>query len=115
MDQLSTAVDDLISHFGEFEGRFDDAFILGTCIGDPENTKGRWAFLVDRVEDVVYGSGSNIHGVLATGDTQDIKDEFKKIPNLCGKGIIDFAAGGSHMLALSLDGKVWSWGENDWG
>lgn len=113
MDQISTVVNDLISHFGKFEGRYDDAFILGTTTSSSK--KGRWAFLVDREEDVIYGSGSNANGVLATGDTQDIKDGFKKIPNLCEKGIIAFAVGDRHMLALSLDGHVWSWGRNEYG
>ena len=34
---------------------------------------------------------------------------------LCGKRVVDIAMGGTHCLALTEDGEVYSWGKNEKG
>jgi hypothetical protein len=36
-----------------------------------------------------------------------------RVPGL--RGIVAIAAGGGHSLALASDGRVWAWGDNEWG
>jgi alpha-tubulin suppressor-like RCC1 family protein len=40
--------------------------------------------------------------------------EPKIIKELCYKQIISFANGFYHVMALTSDGKVFSWSQNDW-
>src|SRR5688500_17250213 len=72
----------------------------------------RQALIVTR-EDQVFGIGSNRDGILGIGHSAPLKSP-QLIPNLCDKGIIAFASGFYHVLALSKDGQVWSWGKNNY-
>ena len=37
------------------------------------------------------------------------------VDGLCGKRVVDIAMGGTHCLALTEDGEVYSWGKNEKG
>ena len=39
----------------------------------------------------------------------------KKIEALAGQRVVAVSAGGSHSLAITADGAVWSWGEGRFG
>jgi regulator of chromosome condensation len=53
-------------------------------------------------------------GLGPAANTKEVKRP-RLNPLLKDKGIVDFAAGGMHTLALDLENKVWSWGSNDSG
>ncbi|XP_061938416.1 RCC1 and BTB domain-containing protein 1 isoform X3 [Apis cerana] len=68
--------------------------------------------LVVTKDKMVYAIGSNISGCLGTGDTYNTLYP-RRVEELCGKDIKTFAYGkGPHVLALTEDGKVYSWGHN---
>ena len=70
--------------------------------------------LIVTKDDMVYGIGNNTYGCLGTGDTHSTIYP-KKIEALCGKSVKTFAYGkGPHVLALTEEGKVYSWGYNDY-
>ncbi|XP_060815883.1 uncharacterized protein LOC132907131 [Bombus pascuorum] len=70
--------------------------------------------LIVTKDDMVYGIGNNTYGCLGTGDTHSTIHP-KKIEALCGKGVKTIAYGkGPHVLALTEEGKVYSWGYNDY-
>ncbi|XP_043798332.1 RCC1 and BTB domain-containing protein 1-like isoform X1 [Apis laboriosa] len=72
---------------------------------------GNEALIVTK-DKMVYAVGNNTCGCLGTGDTQSTLYP-KKIEELCGKDIKTFAYGkGPHVLALTEEGKVYSWGQN---
>jgi alpha-tubulin suppressor-like RCC1 family protein len=70
--------------------------------------------LIVTKDDKCYGFGQNEFGVLGLGHDIQVK-ELKIIEELCCKQIISFANGYSHVMALTSDGKVYSWGRNDGG
>src|SRR5687768_12296081 len=91
---------ELICQFGRPTVRYDHAFIV-------KNGDQKFAFLIDKVNDIVYGSGNNNkYGTLATGDEEDIIGEFKRIDNLSGRNIIEFDAGLNHVLAKTKNGEL---------
>src|SRR5688500_10170736 len=102
----------LVCHFGKPINRYDHVFIFNT---DTDAEYASFAYLLDRENDIVYGSGSNHNGVLAIGCMHPIKNRFEKIESLSGMSIIDMDAGKSHVLALTKDGKVLGWGGNNCG
>lgn len=63
----------------------------------------------------VYGWGWNIYGELGVGDNYN-----KNVPTIItgalgSKTVKAIAAGQNHSLALTTDGKVYSWGQNNYG
>ena len=111
MDLMAQMETYLISNFGKSECHYDQMFIFTY---GPE----KFVFLLDQERDIVYGSGYNDYGVLGAGpvlsikDMQSFKGTSKKIDNLCGKGILYFVSRDGHVLALTKDGKLLSWGGN---
>jgi len=62
----------------------------------------------------VMGWGSNFEGIRGVGNSLDPwRTEFEIVNNITDA--IQLAAGDNHMLALSSDGQVWSWGSNGMG
>lgn len=70
----------------------------------------RFAFLLDRSKDIVYGAGCNHEGQLATGNTEDIRPEFQVIGNLSGRGILAFRVCCDIVLAVTKGNKLLKWG-----
>ncbi|KAJ3110920.1 Regulator of chromosome condensation [Phlyctochytrium bullatum] len=61
----------------------------------------------------VFVVGSGDCGQLGLGPDETSKGRPKKLEYFLDKKIIDVAAGGLHNMALSEDGKLYSWGCND--
>jgi alpha-tubulin suppressor-like RCC1 family protein len=61
----------------------------------------------------VYACGGNHDGQLGLGDNK-LKFQFslKLVTALHGHHVIQLASGGGHVLALTKDGKVFSWGRD---
>ncbi|KAG5306665.1 RCBT1 protein, partial [Acromyrmex insinuator] len=77
-------------------------------------TLGNEALIVMK-NKMVYGLGKNVNGCLGIGD-KDATLEPQKVEVLCGKDIKTFAYGnGPHVLALTKEGEVYSWGFNNRG
>ncbi|XP_018392810.1 PREDICTED: RCC1 and BTB domain-containing protein 1-like [Cyphomyrmex costatus] len=75
---------------------------------------GHEALIVTK-DKMMYALGNNKNGCLGTGNTRCYKT-VKKIDILCMKDIKTFAYGfGPHVLALMKDGKIYSWGCNNYG
>jgi hypothetical protein len=62
----------------------------------------------------VLALGKNRNGILGFGH-DDIVQEKTTLHELCFKSIIDLKTGFDHAIALTNDGKVFSWGFNDCG
>lgn len=62
----------------------------------------------------VYSWGSNSSGQLGDGTTTPSNEPVAMVMNgaLAGKTVITLAGSNQHGLALTADGKVYSWGEN---
>ncbi|XP_076648842.1 RCC1 and BTB domain-containing protein 1-like isoform X1 [Halictus rubicundus] len=69
--------------------------------------------LIVTKDRLVYALGINLHNCLGTGDKQSTICP-KRIDALCGKNIKTFAYGRGHVLALTENGKVYSWGSNNY-
>ncbi|KAH3683430.1 hypothetical protein WICPIJ_005587 [Wickerhamomyces pijperi] len=66
-----------------------------------------------KLDVFVWGTGSMCElGLGPEAKTKEVKRP-RLNPFLKEKGIVDFAVGGMHTLALDADNKVWSWGSND--
>lgn len=61
----------------------------------------------------VYSCGKNVSGELGLGENVNDIYEFSQIPEL--NNIIEVAAGSYHSLALDINGKVYSFGDNEYG
>jgi alpha-tubulin suppressor-like RCC1 family protein len=64
-----------------------------------------------RQDGTVWTWGNNSRGQLGIGTTESEKAVPSQVPNLID--IVSIAAGSSHTLALSADGTLWVWGNND--
>lgn len=63
----------------------------------------------------LYCWGSGWSGQLGTGNTSDLNEpSFVELPNLSGE-IIDITAGYHHSMALTNEGKIYSWGTGEIG
>ncbi|KYN01660.1 PREDICTED: RCC1 and BTB domain-containing protein 1-like [Cyphomyrmex costatus] len=69
---------------------------------------GNEALIVTK-DKMVYGLGNDINGCLGIGN-ENVTLELKKVEALCGKDIKTFACGSGHVLALTKEGEVYSWG-----
>ena len=66
-------------------------------------------------QDKVYGIGHNRNGGLGLGHQ---KEDFRRPtinPILSGKQLVDICAGFEHCIALTAEGKCYSWGTNKYG
>ncbi|XP_065202998.1 RCC1 and BTB domain-containing protein 1-like isoform X2 [Planococcus citri] len=63
-------------------------------------------------KDEVFGMGSNEYHMLGNSEW---KDDLKprKVEPLCGKKIKYFTVGDNHVMALTEEGIVYNWGNND--
>ncbi|KAG5338370.1 RCBT1 protein, partial [Acromyrmex charruanus] len=90
----------------KFVSQIHMVFVYGTL--------GNEALIVTK-DKMVYGLGKNVNGCLGIGD-KDATLEPQKVEALCGKDIKTFAYGnGPHVLALTKEGEVYSWGSNNRG
>ena len=65
----------------------------------------------------VFAWGDNTWGQLGTGNTSDgvVPMPVVASGDLAGKFVVAIAAGNSHSLALTADGKLYAWGYNTYG
>lgn len=66
----------------------------------------------------VWGSGSMCElGLGPNASTKEVKrprlNPYLSKNSITAEGIVDFAVGGMHVLALDLNNVLWSWGAND--
>ena len=69
----------------------------------------------------VLAWGCNEHGELGTGSSDesskmtaiDMKNEPVEVPML--RDVVEISAGNTHAMAVTSDGGIWTWGENDEG
>ncbi|XP_033122621.1 RCC1 and BTB domain-containing protein 1-like isoform X2 [Anneissia japonica] len=74
-------------------------------------SSGNEAIFVTK-EDDVYSLGNNHNSCLGQGDVQSSLHP-RKIECLCKKGVVDMAFGsGPHVVAVTGDGQIYSWGHN---
>ncbi|XP_065346571.1 RCC1 and BTB domain-containing protein 2-like [Cloeon dipterum] len=63
----------------------------------------------------VFAWGINVHGILGQSANVEEQNIPRKVPGLEGITITRIVCGANHVLALSSDGKVYSWGWNEYG
>lgn len=62
----------------------------------------------------VWSWGWGAHGQLGLGDTED-RDEPTVISELSQEGICSLSCGDRHSFAVTMDGRVFGWGSNEFG
>jgi alpha-tubulin suppressor-like RCC1 family protein len=62
-------------------------------------------------DDKVFAFGNNIYGVLGFGNNREL-NELTNNEELSHKQIIDFKNSSKHVIARTIDGKVYCWGCN---
>ncbi|XP_023240881.1 RCC1 and BTB domain-containing protein 1-like [Centruroides sculpturatus] len=86
-------------------------FLTNIKIACVFGSSGNEALIVTK-DDEVYALGSNTSGCLGLGDSHGSL-EPRKVESLHRKGIKTFAYGsGPHVLAVTEDGEIYSWGHN---
>ena len=88
-------------------------FISKVCMVIVHDYSGNKALLITN-DNMVYAIGTNTNGCLGTGDTCDTFDPII-VKELCKKDIKTFSFGKDHVLALTNQGMVYSWGQNNYG
>ncbi|EZA54598.1 hypothetical protein DMN91_007313 [Ooceraea biroi] len=89
----------------------DQEFILQIHMVVVYGNLGNEALIVTK-DKTVYAMGNNIAGCLGTGDSHSTLYP-RRVEPLCSKDIKTFAYGsGPHVLALTENGEVYSWGHN---
>jgi alpha-tubulin suppressor-like RCC1 family protein len=78
---------------------------------DYENKKN--VFIVTN-DDKVFAFGNNDFGDLGFGNNNKV-NELTINEELCHKQIIDFKNSSKHVIARTIDGKVYCWGYNEFG
>lgn len=108
---LRPLLDDI--HFQDLD-QIKFLYLFHRSYEESESSKpGKQIFIVCQ-DDQVYGHGTNEWGILGIGDSEPITNGIpKRIPHLSNRNIIDFASGYGHVLALTADGIVLSWGWNN--
>jgi RCC1 and BTB domain-containing protein len=92
----------MFKHFDVINRSLSERFISQiriACVTENENIK---ALIVDR-EDDVYAIGK---------DYNEISEPFK-LESICKSGVINFSFGRGHVVALTDEGNVFTWGQND--
>jgi alpha-tubulin suppressor-like RCC1 family protein len=70
--------------------------------------------LIVTKEDDVYAIGDNLMGRLGLGHNY-VKKEPTIVSELSNKGIVDFSNGLYHVIARDKYGKIYNWGNNEFG
>jgi RCC1 and BTB domain-containing protein len=78
---------------------------------DPEN---RSNVLIVKNDDKVFAFGSNYCGLLGFGNNKSIT-QLKLNEDLSSKQIIDFKNSYRHVIARTINGKIYCWGFNEYG
>lgn len=63
----------------------------------------------------MFAFGKNENGCLGLGHKNDVSDEPQEINELTGKEIIGLAHGLKHVVALTINGEIYTWGDNNYG
>jgi alpha-tubulin suppressor-like RCC1 family protein len=66
-------------------------------------------------EDKVYEFERNLETLLELDKKNISFIESKIVNELCFKHIIDFKNGWYHVIARTIEGNVYCWGQNVWG
>ncbi|KAG0450342.1 hypothetical protein HPP92_020990 [Vanilla planifolia] len=76
---------------------------------------GGWHSTVITNKGEVYAWGRGEHGRLGFGDDKSSKMVPQKVQLLAGEDIIQVSCGGTHSVALTRDGRMFSYGRGDHG
>lgn len=76
---------------------------------------GGWHSAALTDEGEVYGWGRGEHGRLGFGDDKSSKMVPQKVQLLAGENIVQVSCGGTHSVALTHDGRMFSFGRGDHG
>lgn len=76
---------------------------------------GGWHSMVLTPNGEVYAWGRGEHGRLGFGDDKSSKMVPQKVQLLAGETIVQVSCGGTHSVALSVDGRMFSFGRADHG
>jgi E3 ubiquitin-protein ligase HERC4 len=93
---------------------------LSTKLNSYFNKNIKFIF-ISRIEVIIVTKADKVYKfdvescVLIGLSNDDLKIENALFEELCGKKIVDFANGDSHFVALTADGKLYSWGNNKYG
>ncbi|KAK3871366.1 hypothetical protein Pcinc_023478 [Petrolisthes cinctipes] len=64
---------------------------------------------------LIYAWGENGYGQLGINSSEEVVSTPHLIKSLARKQVVQVAGGANHTLALTLDGEVYSWGQNNLG
>ncbi|CAA0839604.1 Regulator of chromosome condensation (RCC1) family protein [Striga hermonthica] len=76
---------------------------------------GGWHSTAMTDDGEVYGWGRGEHGRLGFGDDKSSKMVPQKVQLLVGEEIVQVSCGGTHSVALTRDGRMYSFGRGDHG
>ncbi|XP_074308286.1 ultraviolet-B receptor UVR8-like [Silene latifolia] len=76
---------------------------------------GGWHSTTLTSEGEVYGWGRGEHGRLGFGDDKSSKMLPQKVQLLAGEDIVQVSCGGTHSVAMTRDGRIFSYGRGDHG
>ncbi|CAM8973960.1 unnamed protein product [Rhodiola kirilowii] len=76
---------------------------------------GGWHSTALTSDGEVYGWGRGEHGRLGFGDDKSSKMVPQKVQLLSGEDIVQISCGGTHSVALTRDGRMFSFGRGDHG
>ncbi|KAL9226551.1 hypothetical protein vseg_002351 [Gypsophila vaccaria] len=76
---------------------------------------GGWHSTTLTSDGEVYGWGRGEHGRLGFGDDKSSKMLPQKVQLLAGEDIVQVSCGGTHSVALTSDGRIFSYGRGDHG
>lgn len=76
---------------------------------------GGWHSTALTKEGEVYGWGRGEHGRLGFGDDKTSKMVPQKVQLLAGEVVVQVSCGGTHSVALTRDGRIFSFGRGDHG
>jgi alpha-tubulin suppressor-like RCC1 family protein len=98
---------------GTTDARIQPTYIMDNVIA---MASGGNHCLALKSDGTVWAWGSNAHGQLGNGTTNpDPNPNLKPAQVKTLSGVLAIAAGAGHSVALTSDGTVWAWGDNDWG
>ncbi len=89
-----------------------------TRIGNENNwvqvSAGYYFTIAKKSDGTLWAFGNNASGQLGDGSffSQRLPVQVQ-VPS--GVNLVKFSAGGNHVLAISSNGELYAWGENEWG
>ncbi|MHB8840376.1 MAG: RCC1 domain-containing protein, partial [Candidatus Aquicultor sp.] len=81
----------------------------------PQIASGGYHALALASDGTVWGWGNNMYGQLGNGSTTTDTPIRTPVRVISITGVTAIAAGYCYSLALTSDGKVWAWGQNNYG